>query len=99
MKTISLQIFCEFGLKFLKTSGTRNIVARPKNVMKTPKTFAPFKSQTFSVLACSRFPLPRFFPRMTPVAVHIPPNATKKRFAIAKLADIPETTSAPPLPL
>ena len=34
-----------------------------------------------------------------PVDEYIPPNAIKKRFAIVKLAAIPDTTSAPPLPL
>ena len=86
----------EFALKFLNTNGTKNMHKKPTNVKKMPKIFAPFKSQIFSVRARSRFPAPKSFPIMTDVAVFIPLNAMKKRFEIAKLADIPETTSAPP---
>ena len=98
-KTIREQMSRAFTLRFLNTNGTSRVHASPMTVKNRPNMIAPFSIHSFSCRASSSSPLPSSLPIITAVAVQIPENAMKKRFAIAKLADMPETTSAPPLPL
>ena len=99
MMTMLRQSLIAAGLSLPKTTGTRSVVRRPNNSIITPSTTEPDRSHVFCFFASSSLPAPRVLPSMTLVAAVVPPNDTKKRFAIAKPAAIPETTSAPPLPL
>ena len=87
------------ALKWPNTTGMSGTVSNPTKIIKNPNTTPAVISQRFSCRALSSSPLPSVEPRITPVAVVMPLNATKKRLAMAKLAAIPETTSAPPRPL
>ena len=98
-KTIRRVIARAVSLKFEKTTSTSGIVANPASNIANPKTAPPDKSQRELRFASSKFPAPNVLPKITPVAVVTPPNETKNKFEIAKLAAIPATTSAPPRPL
>ena len=86
-------------LKFPKTTGTSKTVTTPTRHIIHPNMIAAESIHVFSFRASSSSFLPSDFPMRTPVAVVIPSKEMKNRLAMEKLAAIPDTTAAFPLPL
>jgi len=85
-------------LRLWNTSGTNaEVMKKPGTAKISPAAAPPHFSHFARSRASSSFPPPSAPPTKTYDTVHKPPNSKKKIFAIVHPADIPATTSAPPL--
>ena len=89
-------VFCAETVRLLNTNGIKSVERNPSSIKKAPKSVAPVNIQFLYFRLSSMCPAPSSCPTMTEADVTIPLKQMKNRFAIAKPAAIPETTSAPP---